>query len=230
VLRALRPFDKKSIKKDTVRGQYTRGSSKEGQLPSYLEEIDKYESNTETFVALKTYIENWRWGGVPFYLRTGKRMPHRYSEIVINFKQVPHNIFPEKKNIENNRLTIRLQPEERIELRQMVKIPGPGGYRYKPFSLELDYADHFENRFPDAYERLLMDVARGNQTLFMRRDEVKASWEWTESILKHWKNQKMPNHLYEAGTWGPGDFIMDEGNSWVKSQHVAKIQEKKNEN
>ncbi len=230
VLRALRPFDKKSIKKDTVRGQYTRGNSKEGQLPSYLEEIDKYESNTETFVALKTYIENWRWGGVPFYLRTGKRMPHRYSEIVINFKQVPHNIFPEKKNIENNRLTIRLQPEERIELRQMVKIPGPGGYRYKPFSLELDYADHFENRFPDAYERLLMDVARGNQTLFMRRDEVKASWEWTESILKHWKNQKMPNHLYEAGTWGPGDFIMDEGNSWVKSQHVAKIQEKKNEN
>lgn len=229
VLKALRPFDKNTIKTDTVRGQYTRGNSNEGQLASYLEEINKYDSNTETFVALKTYIENWRWGGVPFYLRTGKRLPHRYSEIVINFKQVPHNIFPEKKNIENNRLTIRLQPEERIELRQMVKIPGPGGYRYKPFSLELDYADHFENRFPDAYERLLMDVARGNQTLFMRRDEVKASWEWTESILKHWNNQKIPNHLYEAGTWGPGDFVMNEGNKWVKSQHIVKIQEKKDE-
>lgn len=230
VLKALRPFDKDTIKTDTVRGQYTRGNSNEGKLASYLEEIDKYDSNTETFVALKTYIENWRWGGVPFYLRTGKRLAHRYSEIVINFKQVPHNIFPEKKPIENNRLTIRLQPEERIELRQMVKIPGPGGYRYKPFSLELDYADHFENRFPDAYERLLMDVARGNQTLFMRRDEVKASWEWTESILKHWTNQKTPNHLYEAGTWGPGDFVMNDGNSWVKSQHVVKIQEKKDEN
>ena len=131
-------------------------------------------------------------------------MPHRYSEIIINFKKVPHNIFPEKKEIDNNRLTIRLQPEERIELQQMVKIPGPGGYRYKPFSLELDYADHFEDRFPDAYERLMMDVVRGNQTLFMRRDEVKASWEWIESILKHWKSEKILNTLYEAGTWGPG--------------------------
>lgn len=229
VLKALRPFTKDTIHSNSVRGQYTRGRTTEGHLASYLEDIDKYDSGTETFVALKTYVDNWRWGDVPIYLRTGKRMPHRYSEIVINFKHVPHNIFPEKKEINNNRLTIRLQPEERIELQQMVKIPGPGGYRYKPFSLELDYADHFEDRFPDAYERLLMDVVRGNQTLFMRRDEVKASWEWIESILRNWKTQKVPNVLYEAGTQGPGDIVMDEETSWTKSRHVIKIQEKKNE-
>tara|TARA_B110000046_G_scaffold157298_1_gene168554 strand:+ start:2297 stop:3799 length:1503 start_codon:yes stop_codon:yes gene_type:complete len=227
VLKALRPFTKESIKTDTVRGQYTRGKSSEGQLASYLEDINKYDSGTETFVALKTYIDNWRWGGVPIYLRTGKRMPHRFSEIVINFKHVPHNIFPEKKDIDNNKLTIRLQPEERIELQQMVKIPGPGGYRYKPFSLELDYADHFNDRFPDAYERLLMDVVRGNQTLFMRRDEVKASWEWVESILKNWKSEKVPNILYEAGTKGPGDLIMDEARTWLNSRHVLKNQQTK---
>lgn len=226
VLKALRPYDEESIKTDTVRGQYTRGRTDDGLLPSYLEDIDKYDSDTETFVALKTYIDNWRWVGVPIYLRTGKRMQHRYSEIVINFKRVPHNIFPEKKDIDNNRLTIRLQPEERIELQQMVKIPGPGGYRYKPFSLELDYADHFDDRFPDAYERLVMDVVRGNQTLFMSRDEVKASWQWVESILTNWKKKDTTNVLYESGTWGPGDRVMDEGTEWVQSPHVLRVQKK----
>ena len=226
VLKALRPYDKTTIQTETIRGQYTRGNTGEGRLPSYLEDIDKFESNTETFVALKAHVDNWRWGGVPFYLRTGKRMPQRYSEIVINFKDVPHNLFPDRKKMANNKLTIRLQPEERIELQQMVKIPGPGGYRYKPFSLELDYADHFDQRFPEAYERLLMDVVRGNQTLFMRRDEVKASWVWTESILNNWEKSKMPNVLYEAGTWGPGDKVMQEEHEWVKSRHVIKVQKK----
>ncbi len=216
VLRALRPYDSESIKSDTIRGQYTRGKTKDGSLPSYLEDIERFDSDTETFVALKTCIDNWRWGGVPIYLRSGKRMAQRYSEIVINFKHVPHNIFPEKKLIENNRLTIRLQPEERIELKQMVKIPGPGGYRYKPFALELDFSDHFEDRFPEAYERLLMDVVRGNQTLFMRRDEVKASWKWVESILDHWESEDIPNVLYEAGSWGPGDWIMNDDVFWVE--------------
>ena len=220
VLKALRPYNSSTIRSDTVRGQYTKGESNSEDIPSYLEDINKYDSDTETFVAVKTYIDNWRWGGVPIYMRSGKRLPQRYSEIVINFKDVPHNIFPEKKDIENNRLTVRLQPEERIELRQMVKIPGPGGYRYKPFSLELDYADHFEDRFPEAYERLLMDVVRGNQTLFMRRDEVKASWEWIESILSNWKKAKVPNRLYEAGTWGPGDTIMRKGHHWVAPPSV----------
>lgn len=220
VLKALRPYTSESIKTDSVKGQYTRGKTVDGFMSSYLEEIDQFESNTETFVALKAYVDNWRWGGMPFYLRTGKRMPHRYSEIVINFKPVPHNIFPGKKKLSANRLTIRLQPEERIELQQMVKTPGPGGYRYKPYSLELDYADHFDERFPDAYERLLMDVVRGNQTLFMRRDEVKASWVWVETILNQWQKNRIPNVLYEAGKWGPGGRIMTEGDEWVRSRHV----------
>lgn len=226
VLKALRPYDSETIKTNSVRGQYTRGNTTDGLLPSYLEDIDKYDSNTETFVALKTYIDNWRWSGMPIYLRTGKRMPHRYSEIVINFKSVPHNIFPEKKDIDNNRLTIRLQPEERIELQQMVKIPGPGGYRYKPFSLELDYGDHFDDRFPEAYERLLMDVVRGNQTLFMSRDEVITSWKWTESILNNWEDQKISNIQYESGTWGSGDLVMEKGQEWVKSPHILNIEKK----
>ena len=224
VLKSLRPYDTKTIKSHTIRGQYTRGKTGEGSLPSYLEDIEKYDSESETFVAIKTYIDNWRWGGVPIYLRSGKRMAQKYSEIVINFKDVPHNIFPEKKDIDNNRLTIRLQPEERIELKQMVKIPGPGGYRYKPFALELDYADHFDDRFPEAYERLLMDVVRGNQTLFMRRDEVRASWEWVESILRNWESEEITNVLYEAGSWGPGDSIMTDGAHWVSPPKQTRMQ------
>jgi glucose-6-phosphate 1-dehydrogenase len=222
VLKALRPYTKESIATDTVKGQYTRGKTKDGFMSSYLEDIEKFQSNTETFVALKVYVDNWRWGGMPFYLRTGKRMPERYSEIVINFKPVPHNIFPGKKEIKNNSLTIRLQPEERIDLTQNIKIPGPGGYRYKPFSLELDYADHFKQRFPDAYERLLMDVVRGNQTLFMRRDEVKQSWNWVETILQNWKKSRVSNVLYESGGWGPGSKVMEPGHEWIRFRQLSK--------
>ena len=215
VLRALRPLTKKSVLTDTVKGQYTRGKINGEQVNSYLEDIEKYESKTETFVAIKTYVDNWRWKGVPFLLRTGKRMIKRYSEIVINFKEVRHNIFPSKEKLNNNKLIIRLQPEERIELIQMTKIPGPGGYRYKPIALKLDYIDSFKERFPDAYERLIIDVIRGNQTLFMRQDELQAAWTYIESITNSWKSSNMPNVLYEAGTWGPGDLILDENESWI---------------
>lgn len=215
VLRALRPLTKKSVLTDTVKGQYTRGKINGEQVNSYLEDIEKYESKTETFVAMKAYVDNWRWKNVPFYLRTGKRMIKRYSEIVINFKEVRHNIFPSKEKLNNNKLIIRLQPEERIELIQMTKIPGPGGYRYKPIALKLDYIDSFKERFPDAYERLIIDVIRGNQTLFMRQDELQAAWTYIESITNSWKSSNMPNVLYEAGTWGPGDLILDENESWI---------------
>jgi glucose-6-phosphate 1-dehydrogenase len=214
VLEALRPFNKKSVISDTVKGQYTRGNIDGNQVNSYLEDIAKYDSKTETFVAIKAYVDNWRWKGVPFYLCTGKRMKKRYSEIVINFKSVCHNIFPSKEKMANNKLIIRLQPEERIELVQMTKIPGPGGYRYKPISLKLDYIDSFKERFPDAYERLIIDVLRGNQTLFMREDELKAAWKWIESITKNWKQNNTENILYEAGSWGPGDKILNEGDFW----------------
>lgn len=215
VLRALRPISKKNVATNTVKGQYTRGTLKEEQVNSYLEDIEEYQSKTETFVAIKAFVDNWRWKNVPFYLRTGKRMVKRYSEIVINFKEVRHNIFPSKEKLNNNKLIIRLQPEERIELVQMTKIPGPGGYRYKPIALKLDYIDTFKERLPEAYERLIIDVIRGNQTLFMRQDELEAAWTWIESITSSWKATGQNNILYEAGTWGPGNDILEETDSWI---------------
>lgn len=214
VLYALRPFSKKNIKPQSVKGQYTRGKIAGQSVSSYLEDIEKFDSKTETFVALTAFVDNWRWKGVPFYLRTGKRMPKRYSEIVINFRPVAHNIFPSGEEIPANKLIVRLQPEERIELVQMTKIPGPGGYRYKPIALKLDFVDNFKERFPEAYERLIMDVVRGNQTLFMRQDELEASWTWIESITKSWKDVQMPVVLYEAGTWGPGQAVMIDDHVW----------------
>lgn len=217
VLNSVRLFDENSVLKDTVKGQYTRGTVNGSQLNSYLEDIEKYESSTETFVAIKAHIDNWRWKETPFYLRTGKRMTKRYSEIVINFKSVKHNVFPSQGTIPGNKLIMRLQPEERIELVQMTKLPGPGGYRYRPISLKLDYMDSFHERFPDAYERLIVDVLRGDQTLFMRQDELEAAWIWIESIVNGWNKSKMKNVLYEAGTWGPGDSVMNEDQSWSMS-------------
>lgn len=217
VLRALRLIDHNQLEKYVVSGQYTRGKVAGNEVSSYLEDIKAYQSNTETFVAIQAYIDNWRWKNTPFYLRTGKRMPKRYSEIIINFKSVLHNVFDDNQTIPGNRLIIRLQPEERIELVQMTKVPGPGGYRYKPISLKLDYMDSFNQRLPDAYERLLVDVLRGNQTLFMRQDELEAAWIWIESITSCWNKQGKKNVLYEAGSWGPGDAIMNEDHKWSKS-------------
>ena len=213
VLESLRPFTKESIRKNVVRGQYTRGSVDDQKLNSYREDIDAYDSETETFVAIKAYIDNWRWKNTPIYLRTGKRMKKRYSDIVINFKELPHNIFQDSKQPLLNKLIIRLQPEERIELVQLSKVPGPGGYRFKPISLKLDFIDSFDSRMPEAYERLIVDVIRGNQTLFMRYDELAAAWEWIESINTNWRSQ-VPLSLYESGTWGPGDQILAKDTKW----------------
>lgn len=214
VIKALRLLDKKLVKTETVRGQYSRGMVNGEQLNSYLEDIEKYSSNTETYVAIKAHIDNWRWKNTPFYMQTGKRMASRCSEIVINFRSVRHNLFPQQGEIPGNQLIIRLQPEERIELVQMTKLPGPGGYRYKPISLKLDYVDSFSERFPDAYERLIMDVLRGNQTLFMRQDELEAAWIWIESIVKAWNEADMKNVLYEAGSSGPGNLLIKDEPLW----------------
>ena len=214
VLKSLRPIDVDSCKTHTVKGQYTRGKLDGKSVKSYLEDIEKFSSDTETFVAIRAYIDNWRWAGVPFYLRTGKRLSRKHSQITINFKNIPHNIFPEGESIVNNKLIINLQPEESIELVQTVKIPGPGGYRYKPTSLILDYGSSFKERFPEAYERLLIDVIRGNQTLFMRKDEVEASWEWIDSINESWAKAKLKNNLYSSGSDGPGDQILLDKHQW----------------
>jgi len=221
VLKSLRFFNEESVLKETVKGQYVGGNisddyKPEIQVSSYLEDINKFESETETFVAIKSFIDNWRWKNTPFYLRTGKRMKKRYSEIIINFKSVRHNLFLSQGEISGNALIIRLQPEEGIELVQMTKLPGPGGYRYKPISLKLDYLDSFQERLPEAYERLIIDVLRGEQTLFMRQDELEAAWVWIESIKNSWEKTKLKNILYEAGSWGPGNDILDKKHAWTK--------------
>lgn len=205
VLRALRPFSRDEIGKNVVFGQYSKGAVEGEPVLGYLEEEGiPPSSHTESYVALKATVENWRWAGVPFYMRTGKRMPMRTSEIVIEFRRVPHLIFPENADqIVPNRLVIRLQPDEGIRLYLMTKVPGPGGLRLQVVPLNLSFADTFKIRYPDGYERLLMDVVRGNQTLFMRRDEIEAAWIWAESILNAWdESQRLPQR-YTAGTWGP---------------------------
>jgi len=213
VLESLRFFNKSTIKGNITRGQYTRGTISGDKVNSYLEDIEAYNSETETFVAIKAYIDNWRWKNTPFYLRSGKRMKKKYSDIVINFKTMPHNIFTDSDHPLKNKLIIRLQPEERIELVQLSKVPGPGGYRFKPISLKLDFVDSFKERMPDAYERLIIDILRGNQTLFMRHDELEAAWKWIESINTNWQKE-IPLDLYESGSWGPGDSILDNDEKW----------------
>lgn len=203
VLSALKRYSAATVDTNTVRAQYRSGVSDGEVVSGYIETLtDKSESQTETFVALKTEINNWRWAGVPFYLRTGKRMEGRRSEIMIQFKSTPFPLF-EKADRAANLLVIRLQPDEGVHLYMQIKEPGPGGMRLKSLPLNLSYADNFAVRYPDAYERLLMDVVRGNLTLFMSRDEVEAAWGWVDSLLKSWAEANQPLEHYQAGTQGP---------------------------
>src|SRR5690606_25324953 len=162
------------------------------------------ETDTETFVAIKAEVANWRWAGVPFYLRTGKRLAERVSEICIQFKPVPHMLFDESAGLmQANQLVIRLQPDEGVKQFIMIKDPGPGGMRLRRIPLDMSFADAFEVRNPDAYERLIMDVVRGQQTLFMRRDEVEAAWQWIDPIQASWEENRHPVPRYTAATRGP---------------------------
>lgn len=217
VLRALRRFSVEDAAEQTVRAQYTAGVVSGEAVPGYQEELSSHkQSRTETFVAIKAQIDNWRWAGVPFYLRTGKRMSERRSEIVIQFKPAPHSIFGEAKQAVN-RLVIRLQPDEGVRLFVQIKEPGPGGLRIKSLPLDLSYAENFDARYPDAYERLLMDVVRGNLSLFMRRDEVEAAWQWVDGLIEAWEEAGDPLETYPAGSNGPSaaDFLLrQEGRSW----------------
>jgi glucose-6-phosphate 1-dehydrogenase len=219
VLRSLKPIDTAaSCSLNTVRGQYRAGAAAGGAVPGYLEELGAATSTTETFVALKAEIANWRWAGVPFYLRTGKRLPERVSEIVITFRKIPHSVFePAAGPIEANRLVIRLQPDEGVKLWLMSKDPGPGGMRLRLVPLDMSFATAFGVRNPDAYERLVLDVVRGNQTLFMRRDEVEAAWHWIDPILQLWAGSAEAPRGYTAGTWGPSAaiaLIERDGRTW----------------
>jgi len=219
VLRALAPIGEGE--QAIIRGQYRRGAADGKAVPGYLEELSEGRtSRTETFVALKVSIGNWRWAGVPFYLRTGKRLAERTSEIVIQFRQVPHSIFPRSAGtLEGNRLVIRLQPDEGITLHLMTKEPGPGGLRLKPAPLDLSFAEAFTGRVPEAYERLLLDVVRGNPTLFMRRDEVEAAWTWLDATLRTWEEGGETPKPYMAGSWGPTAataMIERDGRTWYE--------------
>ncbi|MCH7628676.1 MULTISPECIES: glucose-6-phosphate dehydrogenase [Novosphingobium] len=216
VLRALRPVKPEEM----VRGQYRAGAVKGESVHGYLDDLGQ-DSDTETFVAIKTHIDNWRWQGVPFYLRHGKRLAERRSEIVVEFKQVPHNIFSERGGkLRANRLVIRLQPEEYVRLQVMAKEPGldRGGIVLREVNLDLSLAAAFAKaRKRIAYERLLLDLIEGEQTLFVRRDEVEAQWKWTDAIREVWAKGDMEVKPYAAGSWGPNAGIAlteRDGRSW----------------
>jgi glucose-6-phosphate 1-dehydrogenase len=211
VIRALDPVSRG----DLVRGQY-----RAGEHPSYLEDVENPESMTESFVALKLRVANWRWNGTPFYLRTGKRMKARKSEIVVHFKETPHSIFDADAGSRSNILSIRLQPDEGIDLRVTIKEPGPGGMRLIDVPLDMSFADALGPEaadVPDAYERLIMDVIRGNQTLFMRGDEVEAAWAWTDPLIEDWSERRDRPCPYEPGGTGPEEaaiLMHRDGRRW----------------
>jgi glucose-6-phosphate 1-dehydrogenase len=204
VLRALQPITASQAGTDAVRAQYSAGLVGGRPVPGYRDELGGVVSSTETFAAVRAEVHNMRWRGTPFYLRTGKRLDRHSSEVVVVFRSVPHSIWPGMGDaMTPNRLVIRLQPDDGLQLSMLAKEPGPGGIRLRPVSLDLTFAEQFGLRAPDAYERLLMDVVRGNPTLFMRRDEVEAAWAWTEPILDAWRVAGAPLHHYPAGTAGP---------------------------
>ncbi|MFC3616239.1 glucose-6-phosphate dehydrogenase [Lutimaribacter marinistellae] len=191
---------------DIARGQYAAKAGGDG----YLDHVGNPDSRTESFVAMKVHVANWRWAGTPFYLRTGKRLRARESEIAVFFRDPPHTIFPGTGPLKGNVLAIRLQPDEGIRLQTTIKDPGPGGFRLAGVSLDMSFADALgeEAQAPDAYERLLMDVIRGDQTLFMRGDEVEAAWAWIDPIIARFDDSRDRPAPYDQGSSGPEEALM----------------------
>ncbi len=220
VLRSLRPIGTNEVATHSVAGQYAAGAIDATAVPGYRDELGR-ASPTETYIALRAHIDNWRWSGVPFYLRTGKRMPRRCTEIYLQFRAVPHSIFKGTgAHAEPNALVIKLQPEEQIELMLMHKTPGldRSGLKLAQVTLDLDVHDAFaQSRRRLAYERLYLDAIEGNGTLFVRRDETEAAWLWIDGILDGWRAQGVQPKSYPAGTWGPSSAVAlteRHGHSW----------------
>ena len=220
VLRGLRPIRGKDVEAMTVRAQYAHGTINDQEVPGYRrEEGVQPDSTTETYVALKVFVENWRWAGVPFYIRTGKAMTKRASEITVQFKEIPQILFNANPDIPQapNVLKLRIQPEEGLSLRVISKVPGTKATTH-PVEMDFQYGDAFDAPSPEAYERLLLDVMTGDTSLFMRRDAVEASWKWVTDILEGWKEHGtkwLPE--YSAGTWGPIEadrLIQTDGHHW----------------
>jgi glucose-6-phosphate 1-dehydrogenase len=229
VLHCLRPLTRADIEKSVVRAQYIRGEIHGQDVPGYRKEVRDFfeaqnrsipaDSQTDTFVALRLFVDNWRWAGVPFYLRTGKRLPKRVSEVAIQFKNVPHVLFNANPDVplEPTVLSLRVQPEEGLSMRIASKLPGPK-VRIYPVKMEFNYSSSFGGTSPEAYERLILDVMAGDATLFMRRDAVEAAWKFVMPILDHWEHSRaidLPE--YRAGTWGPLEadrLIEADGRHW----------------
>ncbi len=221
VLKALRPINSNNVEEKTVRGQYINGFNKGAEVPGYLEEDGaNTESTTESFVALRADIDNWRWAGVPFYLRTGKRMNYKRTEIVVYFKQIPHNIFKDSyRNLPPNKLIIHLQPNEGVEVEMLNKIPGiDDNIKLQKTKLDLSFSEAFKkNKIFGGYEKLILEALRGNPTLFLSREEIEQAWTWIDSIQNAWKNLNDPPKSYPAGTWGPiasDSLLARDGRAW----------------
>ncbi|SPP31168.1 Glucose-6-phosphate 1-dehydrogenase [Arsenophonus endosymbiont of Aleurodicus floccissimus] len=221
VLRSLRRIDYRNVREKTVRGQYTSGSIRGKKVDGYLaEEGANQSSKAETFVAIRVDIDDWRWAGVPFYLRTGKRLAAKCSEVVVYFKKPALNIFSDSyQDLPQNKLTIRLQPDEGIDIEILNKAPGlEHKHHLQTTKLDLSFSETFNQiHLADAYERLLLEAMRGIQALFVRRDEVEEAWKWVDSIMGAWAKDDQPPKLYQAGTWGPeasDAMIAKDGRSW----------------
>jgi glucose-6-phosphate 1-dehydrogenase len=220
VLHAIRRMDPELVNHATVRGQYTAGYISGEHVVGYREEERvSPQSTTETYVALQLFIDNWRWAGVPFYLRTGKRLAKRISEIAIQFKPAPHALFQNEApfEAEPNMLVLEIQPDEGINMRFKVKVPGPR-MQLRPVNMLFQYGAAFNAQSPDAYERLLLDAMLGEGTLFTRRDEVEAAWDIVDRIIAGWHMEPVESLPgYEAGGWGPREsdtFMTNERRSW----------------
>jgi glucose-6-phosphate 1-dehydrogenase len=220
VLKCLKPFGAESVARDVVRGQYKAGTVDGRPVPAYLDEVKvPPDSRCETFVALRTEVQNWRWAGVPFYLRTGKRLAARDAHIVVNFRPVPHPIFPGASGA--NKLVIKLQPEDGLELHLLAaKGSGPSGAIgevLSPVKLDLDFDKAFPTQRVGAYERLLLDAIAGRLNLFVRSDEQEQAWRWVEPVLDAWARDPTPPRPYAAGSWGPpaaSALVARDGFTW----------------
>ncbi|MEW6703560.1 MAG: glucose-6-phosphate dehydrogenase [Pseudomonadota bacterium] len=220
VLRSLKPFTEGDVQRDVVRGQYKAGAIDGKPVPGYLEEVKvPPNSRCETFVALRTEVQNWRWAGVPFYLRTGKRLAARSAEIVVNFRPVPHPIFPGASQA--NKLVIKLQPEDGLEL-HLLAAKGTGqSEALSPVSLDLDFDKAFPTERVGAYERLLLDAIAGRLNLFVRSDEQEQAWRWVEPVLHAWQRDTTGPRPYAAGSWGPpaaSALVARDGFAWDEEQ------------
>jgi glucose-6-phosphate 1-dehydrogenase len=220
VFQSIRPIRGDDIRKQVIRGQYMASHVRGDALAGYREEEGvPAHSRTETFVAMKLFIDNWRWGGVPFYIRTGKRLPTRVTEVVVHFNPSPHTLFAENNSLSDkgNQLVIRIQPDEGILLKFGMKVPG-AGFNVQEVNMDFHYKDLMDNYIPEAYQRLLLDCMQGDSTLYARGDAVEAAWNFVDPILKAWKEDAaFPLLGYPCGTWGPEEadqMIEGEAYTW----------------